>query len=542
MGITSTSNELMATLTGNPSQKGTVGPSLIPFPSLIWVGVGGLVTALAFPLAPIPIYPPVALWPLAWVGLVPFLARLFTCRTLGESARTGLVFGFTFYVVAAVWVFRVFDVLGWILIWFPVVYIVLFTVAARLTQRAGCPPALTWPILWMAAEFSRSEWSPVRLELLSDYLDPFRFSWLLLGHSRLSFPLLGQTADLWGGYGLSLAPFLVNLLFASAWVARRTGGRLPRFLALATTILLGVEIAYGTYSMLLLHHLEERSLPVAVVQSERASLAVHRRLTEELLLSSPQTKVVVWPEYAFTQRKGELAEVEAFARKRGILLIAGFRRLDGPADQTNVACWIAPEGPTGIYVKHERVPFAEWNRAGRDYPTFPFEWEGIEVPGAIAICYDVDFPEHVRRLTQAGATWVAVPTKDIGSWGGTEHAQHAMQARLRAIENRRPIVQAATSGVSQIIDDQGQVVNSLPFKVLLPTGLEETYLEGSAVGDLYPRSRLSLYTRGGYLVAPAITVLAGLLVVWSLVPLGGLRPLSGRSRAQAPIDRGPVAY
>jgi apolipoprotein N-acyltransferase len=273
---------------------------------------------------------------------------------------------------------------------------------------------------------------------------------------------------------------------------------------------------------------------VGVVQSERAALAVHRRLTEELLVSSPGTQVIVWPEYAFTQRKGELAEVEAFSRKRGILLIAGFRRLDDPAGHANVACWIAPEGPTGIYVKHERVPFAERNRPGSEYPTFSYRWEGKDVPGAIAICYDVDFPEHVRRLTLAGATWVAVPTKDLGSWGGTEHAQHALQAQLRAIENRRPMAQAATSGVSQIIDNRGQVVNSLPFKVLLPGGLEETYLEGSVAGAIFPGSQLSLYTRGGYLLAPAIMALAGLLVIWSLVlllwrrsPAGGSHEPSG---------------
>ena len=159
-------------------------------PLSVWVALGGVATALAFPLAPIPGVAPVALWFLAWVGLVPFLARLLTCDSLVQAAKTGLVFGIGWFLVAAVWVFRVFDVLGWVLIWLPVAWVILFALAARLTHRAGFPPALAWPLLWIAVEFARSEWSPIRLDWFSSFLDPLRFSWLLLGHSRLAVPVL----------------------------------------------------------------------------------------------------------------------------------------------------------------------------------------------------------------------------------------------------------------------------------------------------------------------------------------------------------------
>jgi apolipoprotein N-acyltransferase len=494
----------------------------VPFPALGWVAVGGVVTALAFPLAPIPGVAPLALWPLAWVGLVPFLARLLTSRSTRTAAGAGLVFGTAWFLVAAVWVFRVFDVLGWILIWLPIAWVVLFALAARWTHRAGFSPALAWPLLWIAVEFARSEWSPIRLDWISVFLDPLRFSWLLLGHSRLDVPVLAQTADLWGGYGLSVAPFLSNLVLATAWVAWRTGRPQPRWLALATLLLILAELGHGFWSLSQRPE-ETMAIPVGVVQSERASLGVHRHLTEALLKEAPATRVVVWPENSFTPQLEDLPTLQALARNRNIVLVCGC--FYPPADHlppANKAHWIAPTGEIGHYQKHERVPFVEYHLAGTDYPIFPFAIGQSSAPGGVAICYDADFPMHVRILVQAGATWLALPTRDVGLWGGTEHAQHSLLPQLRAIENRRPIVQATTSGVSQIIDDHGIVLASLPYNLV--RGPESPYLEGTLSAVICPRTELSLYTQGGYLLAPGTTVLAALLVAVSWLLTTPLRP------------------
>jgi apolipoprotein N-acyltransferase len=94
--------------------------------------------------------------------------------------------------------------------------------------------------------------------------------------------------------------------------------------------------------------------------------------------------------------------------------------------------------------------------------------------------------------------------------------------QLRAIENRRPIVQATTSGVSQIIDDHGIVLASLPYNLV--RGPESPYLEGTLSAVICPRTELSLYTQGGYLLAPGTTVLAALLVAVSWLLTTPLRP------------------
>jgi apolipoprotein N-acyltransferase len=491
------------------------GPRTIP------LLLGGLATALAFPLAPLPTEPPVALWPLAWIGLAPLLAALLRAESARAAARAALVFACAWFFLDCVWVFRVFDVLGWVLIWVPVGWVVLYGVVAYAARRAGVSVWLAWPLLWVAVEFLRSEWTVLRFDLLSSLYDPLRFSWLMLGHSRVGTPLLAQTADLWGGYGLSLAPFLANLILAHGWHTRR----LPLRPALALGLLVAAEVGYGAWA--LRQEPGGPAVPVGVVQSERERLDVLFELTEQLLRDAPQTRVVVWPEESFTERPGDLDALRSFARRHDVYLAVGSEHpVEGHGHQ-NLAYWVPPAGEVGVYRKRERVPFVELHEPSREAPTFPLTIDGQTLRAGIAICYDMDFPTTARVLAREGAELLLMPTLDEGGWGGTQHAQHALLPRLRAIENRRAVVQAATSGVSQIIDAAGRVRAEVPYRLQRRPDRPTLYLEGMAHAVIHARAELSLYTRGGYLFAPAVTVAAGVVIGWAATrrfqPRGGDR-------------------
>src|SRR5262245_53393306 len=128
-----------------------------------WLILGGFATALAFPLQPHPTQPALALWPLAWISLAPLFAQLWNAESYRAAARAAFLFALAWFFVDCVWVFRVFDAFGWILIWLPIGWVVLFGVLAHYVRRARLSPWWTWPILWIAIEFVRSEWSPIRL-------------------------------------------------------------------------------------------------------------------------------------------------------------------------------------------------------------------------------------------------------------------------------------------------------------------------------------------------------------------------------------------
>jgi apolipoprotein N-acyltransferase len=116
----------------------------------------------------------------------------------------------------------------------------------------------------------------------------------------------------------------------------------------------------------------------------------------------------------------------------------------------------------------------------------------IQLPGLPSvsplICYEVIFPGAVIPSGERPA-WLLNITNDAwyGEWAGPY--QHLAIARFRSIEEGLPMVRAAGTGVSAIIDARGRVVNSL--------GLGE---RGVVDGALPPAVPPPLYARLGDLV------------------------------------------
>jgi apolipoprotein N-acyltransferase len=68
--------------------------------------------------------------------------------------------------------------------------------------------------------------------------------------------------------------------------------------------------------------------------------------------------------------------------------------------------------------------------------------------------------------------------------------QHFAQARLRAVEEGLPLVRAANTGISAVIDSYGRVVDNLPLRV---EGVLDSNLPVGAPATVYSRfGRFSL--------------------------------------------------
>jgi apolipoprotein N-acyltransferase len=74
------------------------------------------------------------------------------------------------------------------------------------------------------------------------------------------------------------------------------------------------------------------------------------------------------------------------------------------------------------------------------------------------ICYEIIYPSFVQKRLQNGANLICAITND--GWFGKSSGpyQHAMMARMRAIENRMYLIRSANSGISMIVDPVGRVV------------------------------------------------------------------------------------
>jgi apolipoprotein N-acyltransferase len=160
----------------------------------------------------------------------------------------------------------------------------------------------------------------------------------------------------------------------------------------------------------------------------------------------------------------------------------------------------------------EYLPFQEWmERLGLEQLT---KVQGgfiagtlhnsLEIPGAPRalplICYEAIFPSEVA--TRDGRPgWIVNLTND--GWFGmtTGPYQHLQQARLRAIEQGLPLVRAANTGISAVVDPMGRIVARLGLGV-----------EGVVDSRLPAAITPTIYARVGDLPAAMIVVL-GLLIV-----------------------------
>ena len=105
---------------------------------------------------------------------------------------------------------------------------------------------------------------------------------------------------------------------------------------------------------------------------------------------------------------------------------------------------------------------------------------------------------------------------------------------FRAVENRRVVARAATTGVSAFIDPKGKI-----FARISDSNGKDVFVSGVAVQDVRLSTERSFYTLYGDVFAQALSAVVLLVIVTSLVRRrrrsqqlsGGTEPAPSMSRA-----------
>jgi apolipoprotein N-acyltransferase len=434
-----------------------------------------------------------------------------------DAAGAGWWLGFGYFVAGLWWIGAALlvdaDEFAWAL---PIAVFGLPAVLAIFTAVGFALARAVWSsgagrLLALAFGLGASEW-------LRGFVAT-GFPWNDFGMALGGNLVLAQSASAIGLQGLT---FVAIILFASPALLvdeRNTSkGRFSRF-AYAPTLCLFGFAALGLFGALRLSagHVDDVSgVQLRVMQPnieqgpyfrpENKTAIMDRYLALSDRATSPQTTGVadvthlIWPESAFPfilSRDAEaLGRITAFLGPKTILLTGAARqgepdrasRLPGETRRAYYNSVQAIDREHGVFASYDKVhlvPFGEYLPLGallerfgirrlvslpggfepggaRKYMTVP----GLPVLSAL-VCYEAVFSGEVTLHDDARERpGLLLNVSEDGWYGRTAGPyQHFSQARLRSIEEGLPLVRAANTGISAIVDPYGRVVKSLPVGV-----------------------------------------------------------------------------
>lgn len=428
-----------------------------------------------------------------------------------SAALAGWGAGFGYFVTGLYWIGHAFlvdpDRFAWMMpfaVTLLPAFLGLFWAAAFALARRIWPAGRWWRPAALAVTLSLVEYA--RGHVLTG------FPWGLPGYVWSETPVM-QAAAWAGPFGITLLTLLLVPTVGVAAVERRLVPALASIACLAGLWLAGVA-ALGRDGAApegpVIRVVQPNAEQKLKWQPEHARAFYARLLAETSAPPDPALgapAAVIWPETAVAflpaYRPERRAEIAAAANGAAVLLGALHAEIrDGGEVWFNALAAILSDASLGPrYDKHHLVPFGEY----LPYPAIlgaigfrQLVQQGgfaagppprlMEVPGlppfSALVCYEMIFPDEVVPPGPRPA-WILQVTNDgwFGSYGGPQ--QHLAQARIRAIEQGLPVVRAANTGISAVIDARGRVLQSLPLHT---AGRIDSRIPGALPPTLYART------------------------------------------------------
>jgi apolipoprotein N-acyltransferase len=424
---------------------------------------------------------------------------------------------------------------------YPALVSAAFGLCSAWLDRRGRASAWWLAALWTATDHSRSF-------LLTG------FPWAVLGYAQHANPAMLGLASAAGVHGCSFVSALGSLGALHTLSALRNRRRPPTqaWLAIAASL---AALAWGGW----LHQQpianSGTTLRIAALQGNidqgvkwseawvERTLEIYEELARRA--AAEGAEVIVWPETAvpgaLEHEPALRARLDRLALETSALHVVGGVGLD--PDPNAQGRWRfydsaflidgAP-GPAPRYDKSHLVPFGEYvplrgllggwlsavagGIARQDVSAGPAPraldlarprvqrqstaWQGDPSPSVRAgmpICYELLFPDLVRRFALDGANVLLAMTND--AWYGRTGAPYQFLAitQLRAAENGLWLVRAANTGVSAVIDPRGEVREQTEIfePGMVAADIPLAALDGGLLATSGGRNPGTFYTRFG---------------------------------------------
>lgn len=335
-------------------------------------------------------------------------------------------------------------------------------------------------------------------------ITPSPLPWLPI-NSLYVYPKFVAVLDL---SGISLLLFLSTLFcFSIEYISRKSVPYKKHYAALALSIPL-LMLAYGQVRQIQLDANKAKASPeqwlnIGYIQPALSYEEPFDRAytVTEQLIKDKAPDLIVWPEiavpYSFINNLNDRKNTLDLVRKHSqdLIIVSGYvyteQQTPGqPYTYYNQAQLIKNYRMQGQYSKEILVPFFEYMpkplsflrrwmpktlyyQAGENQQPLNYK-DNIQL--LIAICYEVIFPEYIRKQVKQGGNILINPTSDAVFGGGIGGYYHLATAYFRSIENRVPWVRSTNTGISIMVDADGSALSQASENNVITSDSARVYI------------------------------------------------------------------
>lgn len=446
-----------------------------------------------------------------WVIYPAFVGFFLLLQQVQQTTRRTYLISFTFSIAMMIatihWVYVSMDLFGGmpkivsaLLIILLCAYLAIYPSLALWASSRF--PALSnaqrylllMPVLWLVSDWLRGS-------VLTG------FPWAYLGYSHADTPLVGF-APLLGVQGITLAIMVI----CGALTLLIQKQKLVLSGSLITALLIsGYNLQKQRYTQ------AQPEITVSLVQGnidqnlkwkkEQLSPSLSKYLELSEAGRDDQSEIIIWPESAIAALElnvqNFLQPLSAQLAAKNKTLITGIIGYEPATDDYYNSIITLGKLPQqqdyslqsgNRYQKHqllpigEFVPFEDLLRPLAPYFNLPMSsfqrgqavqdnLQTEQTTFAAAICYEIAFPELLRKNISAQTGVLLTVSNDAWFGNSIGPDQHLEIARMRAIEFERPLLRATNNGVTAIFDAAGNELQRLPWNVadVLTKNIQPSY-------------------------------------------------------------------